>query len=158
MNQESLCNLKIVTQPPGSYVCAVACASMLTGVPIETLLQEHSFDTTDGGSVYWEMGRMFSVLARHGWQGVFVRVEGDVLDSVPLRPKKYVSLVAVESEALKLTDGSPAHHLVVWNPFTKEVFDPHYSTPRELHDYTVVEWNPLVKVLPYDGPPLDESP
>lgn len=128
----------LVRQPMGSYLCVAACVAMITGRTVKDLCEEHGWDVTDSGMKWWSLERAFIALVKEGWGPVF-------FDQKPDRVILHdcVALVGVESETVKLKDGTAALHSVVWHK-DGYILDPQKDGRHLVDDYVVIDWCPLM--------------
>lgn len=71
-----------------------------------------------------------------------------------VHPTEMVGWVGVVSESVRLEDGSLGAHNVIFCPDRKMILDPQSAEPQPLERYELLDWMPLIKMLPYDGPEL----
>ena len=151
-----------VKQPDGSKICAICVASMITHRTVDELIEEFGCDYTSQYHAYWSERRLRICLATYDW------VHGAVCHSLeptrftaglriefPDRWDNFPCLLVVESKKLKLKDGTPANHIILYDHNHKKIRD---SSSKEeftdLADYMVLEFIPLQKILPYEGAEL----
>lgn len=149
-------NLKVVRQPEGSKICTICCVGMITGNSVNQLLAWYGVDRTSKGEKCWKTKRARKALADLDWAGIAFELNHE-FESPPTAEidiGNHVGLVGVLSKSLKLSDGNPAEHCVVYCPERKMVLDPQHDEPQDLEGYTVAYWEPLTKLLPYEGPEL----
>jgi len=145
--------MQTVKQPPGSGLCVVCCVSMVTGVPLDTLLAEVNLTTGDHGVLYCSLLEQIRLLAKYGWAtGINLYwKDGTKISEIDDDPTE-IKISLHDCPAI-LTVGSenfPGYkHAVVYDPDIKAIRDPADRRPdvRPISDFLVHDWMPCGKVV-----------
>ena len=139
--------MKLIRQPPDSYLCQACCVAMLADVTLEEVLENAQLHQAPDGSgkMYLTNREALRFLLLH-WKTLglmikffYERLSFDEGGLVCNAIDKAHALVGVKSR--KYVSGE---HAVVWNADERMIYDPQEDEPQPLSGYQVYEWWPLL--------------
>lgn len=137
--------------------CLPACLAMIAGCSLADCLGTVRRIRDREGFLYVPMPDAWKWLAERWIGGLTVGFgEGQSGIEMPFTFEIRGDGVALVTVASETREG--VMHAVVWCPDRKMILDPQHDEPQPLSRYTVIEWNPLVRLDDRNvTPPSDKA-